>query len=153
MHNNVTAAPQAAPQITIACPEAAQADSEHGQAGQKELTCVGKIPKRFLQVTRWDENLSSGEKRAGCAERVATAWPVHSQAFCSAKQRQREWPRSSQPHAFVMYLERVLPALLTEHLQAATSAFEHRERMAHDGKTIRTPWTHVQQYTRVPNAS
>ena len=26
--------------------------------------CVGWRPKRFLHVTRWDENLSSGEKRA-----------------------------------------------------------------------------------------
>jgi hypothetical protein len=33
---------------------------------------VGRMPKRFLMVTRCLENLSSGEKRAGCADLVIT---------------------------------------------------------------------------------
>jgi hypothetical protein len=32
--------------------------------------CVGSRPKRFFKITRSLENLSSGEKRAGCAECV-----------------------------------------------------------------------------------
>lgn len=32
--------------------------------------CVGRMPKRFLQVMRSRENLSSGEKRAGWADLV-----------------------------------------------------------------------------------
>jgi len=40
--------------------------------------CVGRIPKRFLIVTRSFENLSSGEKRAGCADRVGL---LHSHTF------------------------------------------------------------------------
>lgn len=33
-------------------------------------SCVGRMPKRFLQVMRSRENLSSGEKRAGWADFV-----------------------------------------------------------------------------------
>lgn len=32
--------------------------------------CVKSKPKRFLMVKRWREYLSSGEKRAGCADIV-----------------------------------------------------------------------------------
>ena len=32
--------------------------------------CIGRRPKRFLQISRCLENLSSGEKRAGCADSV-----------------------------------------------------------------------------------
>lgn len=32
--------------------------------------CVSKRPKRFFNVTRWRDHLSSGEKRAGCADFV-----------------------------------------------------------------------------------
>ena len=32
--------------------------------------CIGSRPKRFLQMRRCLENLSSGEKRAGCADSV-----------------------------------------------------------------------------------
>lgn len=43
---------------------------------------MGKSPNRFLQVMRSRENLSSGENRAGCAERVG----VPSGAiFCSTR--------------------------------------------------------------------
>ena len=41
---------------------------------------VGRIPKRFLSVTRWREYLSSGENRAGCADIVGM--PLGS-SFCS----------------------------------------------------------------------
>lgn len=35
-----------------------------------EGSWVGSTPKRFLMVTRWRENLSSGENLAGCADLV-----------------------------------------------------------------------------------
>ena len=40
---------------------------------------MGRMPKRFLRVTRSLENLSSGEKRAGCADLVGLP---SSSSFC-----------------------------------------------------------------------
>lgn len=38
--------------------------------GEDVLCCVSNSPKRFFSVTRWRDHLSSGEKRAGCADLV-----------------------------------------------------------------------------------
>eukprot|EP00951_Prasinocladus_malaysianus_P042429 scaffold514604_cov41-Prasinocladus_malaysianus.AAC.1 len=40
-------------------------------------SCVGNIPNLFLIVTLSFENLSSGEKRAGCAEAVGLPSDCH----------------------------------------------------------------------------
>lgn len=42
--------------------------------------CVGRRPNRFLQVVRSRLNLSSGEKRAGCADMVGVPSGA---VFCS----------------------------------------------------------------------
>ena len=44
--------------------------------------CVGSRPKRFLHVVRSRENLSSGEKRAGCADCVGVPSGA---AFCGRR--------------------------------------------------------------------
>lgn len=38
--------------------------------------CVNSRPKRRLSVTRCRDHLSSGEKRAGCADLVTCPWPT-----------------------------------------------------------------------------
>ncbi|TNN68355.1 hypothetical protein EYF80_021408 [Liparis tanakae] len=45
---------------------------------------VSRRPKRFFTVTRWRENLSSGEKRAGWAELVGS--PA-GQIFCRRREK------------------------------------------------------------------
>ena len=44
--------------------------------------CIGSRPKRFLQMRRCLENLSSGEKRAGCADSVGLPSGV---SFCKSE--------------------------------------------------------------------
>ena len=50
--------------------------------------CVGSRPKRFFRMTRSRENLSSGEKRAGCAECVGVPSGA---VFCTHKQLHQVW--------------------------------------------------------------
>eukprot|EP00967_Tisochrysis_lutea_P039872 scaffold47821_cov29-Tisochrysis_lutea.AAC.5 len=45
-------------------------DEGSGESARTCFCCVGSRPKRFLQMSRCFENLSSGEKRAGCADSV-----------------------------------------------------------------------------------
>lgn len=54
--------------------------------------CVGRMPKRFLQVMRSRLNLSSGENRAGCADLVGV--PSGAIFCCCRVNRQRQ--RSTQ---------------------------------------------------------
>ena len=49
--------------------------------------CIGSSPKRFLQIRRCFENLSSGEKRAGCADSVGLPVGV---SFCAAAKGRRQ---------------------------------------------------------------
>lgn len=68
------------------CGGAAPSTIYHGFCG----CWVRRRPNRFLQAIRWLENLSSGENRAGCADRVGTASPVQSHAFYTP-------PQTTQP--------------------------------------------------------
>lgn len=63
--------------------------------------CVSSRPKRFLIVRRWREYLSSGEKRAGCADKVGRPSSVR---FC--KKAQTAELHSLFPHA-ITNLQRV----------------------------------------------
>jgi hypothetical protein len=63
--------------------------------------CVGRMPKRFFSVTRSRLNLSSGEKRAGCADLVGR--PLGS-VFCATQGGEGEacemaWRRRRRAHA------------------------------------------------------
>jgi hypothetical protein len=63
---------------------AAAIAAKHVRADQSSGAgcCVGRMPKRFLQVMRSLLNLSSGEKRAGCADLVGVpSGPI----FCTHK--------------------------------------------------------------------
>ena len=58
-------------QVTVdasrTCSAAARVEEVHKATCGR---CIGSRPKRFLQMRRCLENLSSGEKRAGCADSV-----------------------------------------------------------------------------------
>ena len=68
---------------------------------------MGSRPKRFLHIMRCLENLSSGEKRAGCAEIVGLPSGV---SFCAetGKRRVREsQARRALARRAAVHLERV----------------------------------------------